>query len=106
MNALHDRFYRASEQVNKLKEVTQNTHKELSGQLERPSRILLLQLVDLEDALRNQACLESFVSGYRLAHGIAQELLADQPPYNFEAEDERLACEKNERERGGHTSEL
>ena len=40
------------------------------------------------------------MSGYRLAHGIHQELLADQPPYNFEGEDERLACEKikNEKE--------
>ena len=99
MKALHDRFYRPSEQVNKLKEVTRNTHKELSGQLDRPSRILLLQLVDLEDALRNQACLESFVSGYRLAHGIGQELLADQPPYNFEDEDERLACERIQAEK-------
>ena len=28
------------------------------------------------------------------SHGIHQELLADQPPYNFEDEDERLACER------------
>ena len=36
---------------------------------------------------------------YRLAHGIHQELLADQPPYNFEDEDERLACEKIRKEK-------
>ena len=34
---------------------------------------------------------------YRLAQGIQQELLADQPPYSFEAEDERQACESWER---------
>ena len=28
---------------------------------------------------------------------IQQELLADQPPYSFEAEDERQACESWER---------
>ena len=48
----------------------------------------------MEDELRDEACLNSFISGFRLAQGIQQELLADQPPYNFEAEDERQACEK------------
>lgn len=50
-------------------------------------------MVDLEDALREEACLNSFISGYRLAQGIQQELLADQPPYNFENENEQRACE-------------
>jgi len=49
-----------------------------------------------------QACLNSFMSGYRLAHGIHQELLADQPPYNFEDEDERLACERLRGEEDAH----
>lgn len=48
----------------------------------------------MEDELRDEACLNSFISGFRLAQGIQQELLADQPPYSFEAEDERHACEK------------
>ena len=56
-------------------------------------RKLLLKMVDLEDALREEACLNSFISGYRLAQGIQQELLADQPPYNFENENEQRACE-------------
>ena len=51
----------------------------------------------MEDELRDEACLSSFMSGYRLAQGIQQELLADQPPYSFEAEDERQACESWER---------
>ena len=54
---------------------------------------LLLRIADMEDELRDEACLNSFISGYRLAQGIQQELLADQPPYSFEAEDERQACE-------------
>ena len=58
---------------------------------------LLLRIADLEDELRDVACLNSFISGYRLAQGIQQELLADQQPYSFEAEDERQACEKWER---------
>ena len=51
----------------------------------------------MEDDLRDEACLNSFISGYRLAQGIQQELLADQPAYSFEAEDERQACESWER---------
>ena len=70
------------------------THKQLAKQLGKHQRRLLLRLVDLEAALRDQSCLDSFMSGYRVAHGIHQELLADQPPYNFEDEDERLACER------------
>ena len=31
-----------------------------------------------------------------------QELLADRPPYNFEDEDERLACERLRREEDTH----
>jgi len=70
--------------------------------LKKPEKKLLLQIADLEDALRDEACLTSFMSGYRLAHGIHQELLADQPPYNFEDEDERLACERLRREEDTH----
>ena len=56
-------------------------------------------MADLEDALRAEACLNSFICGYRLAQGIQQELPADQPPYNFENEDEQWACELAGRER-------
>ena len=59
----------------------------------------MLRLVDMESALRDQACLDSFMSGYRLAHGIHQELLADEPLYDFEDENERQACEQFRRER-------
>jgi len=67
--------------------------------LDEPERKLLLKMADLEDALREEACLNSFISGYRLAQGIQQELLADHPPYNFENEDEQRACELAGKER-------
>ena len=71
----------------------------ISRLLDEPERKLLLKMADLEDALREEACLNSFISGYRLAQGIQQELLADQPPYNFENEDEQRACELAGKER-------
>lgn len=88
MKALYGRFYRPTEQVKYLKQEVHETHKRLSEQLDKPKRRLLLQLVDQEDTLRNQACLESFACGYKLAHGIHQELL---PPYDFEEEDTQRA---------------
>ena len=94
MKALYHRFETQSERAEKLEREADKTHKQLAKQLGKHQRRLLLHLVDLESALRDQSCLDSFMSGYRLAHSIYQELLADQPPYNFEDEDERLACER------------
>ena len=94
MKALYHRFENPSERVEELEEAVDKSHKQLAKQLGKQQRRLLLRLVDLEAALRDQSCLDSYMSGYRVAHGIHQELLAEQPPYNFEDEDERLACER------------
>ena len=99
MKALYHRFDSPAERKEKLEQQVNKTRKQLAGQLGKQQRRLLLRLVDLEAALRDEACLDSFMSGYRLAHGIHQELLADQPPYNFEDEDERLACERTQAEK-------
>ena len=99
MKALYHRFQAPSERTEELERETDKTHKQLAKQLGKQQRRLLLRLVDLEAALRDQSCLDSFMSGYRVAHGIHQELLADQPPYNFENEDERLACERIQAEK-------
>ena len=93
MKALYHRFETPSERMTALEKAVNKTHRQLANRLKRPERKMLLRLVDLEAALRGQACLNSFMSGYRLAQGIQQELLADLPPYNFEDEDERQACE-------------
>ena len=101
MKALYHRFEKPSERMEKLERVTKKAHKKLAEKLGKTERKMLLRLVDLEAALRDEACLDSFMSGYRLAHGIHQELLADQPPYNFEDEDERNAIEKIKAEKTG-----
>ena len=101
MKALYHRFENPSDRTEKLERATKKAHKKLAGKLEKPEKKMLLHLVDLEAALRDQSCLDSFISGYRVAHGIHQELLADQPPYNFEDEDERNAIEKIKAEKMG-----
>ena len=94
MKALYHRFETPSRRAEHLDRKIKRTHKQLTRLLDKPGRKLLLRIADLEDELRDEACLNSFISGFRLALGIQQELLADQPPYSFEAEDERQACEK------------
>ena len=94
MKALYRRFETPSRRAEYLDKKIKRTHRELARLLDKPGQKLLLRIADLEDELRDEACLNSFISGFRLAQGIQQELLADQPPYSFEAEDERQACEK------------
>ena len=91
------RFKTPSRRAEYLGRKIKRTHSQLARLLNKPEKKLLLRIADMEDELRDEACLNSFMSGYRLAQGIQQELLADQPPYSFEAEDERQACESWER---------
>ena len=94
MKALYHRFKTPSRRAEYLDRKIKRTHNQLTRLLDKPERKLLLRIADMEDELRDEACLNSFISGFRLAQGIQQELLADQPTYSFEAEDERHACEK------------
>ena len=99
MKALCYRFETTSRRAEYLDKKIKRTHSQLARLLDKPGRKLLLRIADMEDELRDEACLNSFISGFRLAQGIQQELLADQPPYSFEAEDERQACEKFSQDR-------
>ena len=87
MKSLQKQFESKPEYIQDLKTEVNQTHKELSARLEKEVRRLLLKLVDLEDALRCEATLHSFVSGYRLACGIHYELSAE-PMYSFDREEE------------------
>ena len=87
MKSLQQQFESKPEYIQDLKTEVNQTHKELSARLEKEDRRLLLKLVDLEDALRCEATLHSFVSGYRLACGIHYEL-STEPMYSFDREEE------------------
>lgn len=50
----------------------------------------MLKLADLENELQEEISLESFLSGFKLALGIAAELA---PSYSFDDDEERQACE-------------
>ncbi|MET0017078.1 DUF6809 family protein [Oscillibacter sp.] len=72
-------------------------HEALHEQLDKQQRILLLRYIDLENALRDETSLHSFLAGYHLACGIYREL-SDQPRYSFDKEEEEHARVLNEEE--------
>ena len=89
MRALRARFCREPE-LQKAREELEQAYREIKARLGQQDQETLLQLADLENELREEASLTSFIAGFRLGMGIAGEL----EPYCFEDEDERRATER------------
>ena len=89
MKALHARFCREPE-LQKAREELEQAYREIKARLGQQDQETLLQLADLENELREETSLTSFIAGFRLGMGIAGEL----EPYCFEDEDERRATER------------
>ena len=89
MKALHARFYRETE-LQKAQEELEQAYREIKARLGQQGQEPLLQLADLENELREETSLTSFIAGFQLGMGIAREL----EPYSFEDEEERQATER------------
>ena len=89
MKALHARFCREPE-LQKARVELDQAYREIKEKLVQQDQETLLQLADLENELREETSLTSFIAGFRLGMGIAGEL----EPYCFEDEDERRATER------------
>ena len=89
MKALHARFCREPE-LQKAREELEQAYREIKARLGQQDQETLLQLADLENELREEASLTSFIAGFRLGMGIAGEL----EPYCFEDEEEKRATER------------
>ncbi len=89
MKALHARFCREPE-LQKVRAELDRSYREIKARLGQQDQEILLQLADLENELREETSLTSFIAGFRLGMGIAGEL----EPYCFEDEDERRATER------------
>ena len=96
LRALHERFTTASPEAMRIQRERDRILARLRGQLGRSQRVLLLHLLDLEDDLRDQTSLDSFIAGIRLARGVEQEL-SEIPPYSFDTEDEERARKYTEK---------
>ena len=89
MRALHARFCREAELQKAWVELDQ-AYREIEARLGQQDQETLLQLADLENELREETSLTSFIAGFQLGMGIAGEM----EPYSFEDEDERRAVER------------
>ena len=95
MMALHQRFCKEPECREVRKQIGEVKH-DLRQALDRRGQEQLLKLADLENELLDETSLESFLSGFKLALGIAAELA---PSYSFDDDEEQRACEALQRRR-------
>ena len=96
IKALHQRFCTEPE-CREVRKELEAVHQNLYQILDRRGQEHLLKLADLENELQDEISLESFLSGFKLALGIAAELA---PSYSFDDDEEQLACEAFQRRRG------
>ena len=94
--ALHQRFCKEPECREVRKELLE-VERDLHQSLDRRGQEQLLKLADLENELLDVTSLESFLSGFKLALGIAAELA---PSYSFDDDEEQRACEALQQRRG------
>ena len=96
MMALHQRFCKEPE-CREVKQQIREVEQELHQKLDRQGQEQLLKLADLENELLDMTSLESFLSGFKLALGIAAELA---PSYSFDDDEEQRVCEALQQRRG------
>ena len=89
MRALHARFCRELELQRTQAELDQ-AYKEIKARLDPQDQETLLQLADLENELREETSLTSFIAGFQLGMGIVGEM----ERYCFEDEEEKRATER------------
>ena len=89
MRALHARFCREPE-LQKAREELEQAYREIKARLGQRDQETLLQLADLENELREEVSLTSFIAGFQLGMGIAGEM----ERYCFEDEEEKRATER------------
>ena len=96
MMALHQRFCKEPD-CREVRKQIREVEQELHQKMDRRGQEQLLKLADLENELREEISLESFLSGLKLGLGIAAELA---PSYSFDDDEEQRACEALQKRRG------
>ena len=89
MKALHARFCQEPE-VQKVRAELEQAYREIKARLGQQGQETLLQLTDLENELREETSLTSFIAGFQLGMGLAGEM----ERYCFEDEEEKRATER------------
>lgn len=70
---LYDCFYTPPELLSERKEV-EECHQALIKALEKPERRLVLRIIDAKDHIITDTSIDSFISGFRLAWRLSEDL--------------------------------
>ena len=97
MKALHLRFYREPDCA-ELRQEIDEARQTLRARLGREDKRTLLHLTDGLSLLREETALESFVSGFQLAWGMARELEV-RGLYSFDEEETDRICRRPEKDK-------
>ena len=89
MMVLHQRFCKEPE-CREVKKQIREVEQELHQKLDRRGQEQLVKLADLENELREETSLASFIAGFQLGMGIAGEM----ERYCFEDEEGKRATER------------
>ena len=89
MKALHARFCREPD-LQEVRAELDRAYREIKARLGQQDQETLLQLADLENELREETSLTSFIAGFQLGMGIVGEM----ERYCFEDEEEKWATER------------
>lgn len=76
--------------LQKAREELEQAYREIKARLGQQDQEILLQLADLENELREETSLTSFIAGFQLGMGIAGEM----ERYCFEDEEEKQVIER------------
>ena len=73
LKALYDNFYEPLPETELKKEI-EACHQKLIVALDKPERRLVLQIIDDKDQIAEDRSIDSFISGFRLAWRLSNEL--------------------------------
>ncbi len=73
LKALYDHFYEPLP-LERQKEEVETCHRKLIEMLDKPTRKIVLQLIDTEDQIADALSTDSFIAGFRLAWRLLHEL--------------------------------
>ena len=95
MTALYERFQIETQDLSALMARTKAAEEKLKETLDDDQRKLLLRLTDCQNDYRQEAALCGFLSGWRVANDLRDEMDA-VPRFSIADEDERRALEQFE----------
>ena len=82
LKSLYDNYYKPLPQF-ELKQEIEDCHQKLIELLSKPERKLVLQIIDAQDEVSEKLALDSFITGFRLAWQLTNELNYYQTQHPF-----------------------